>query len=64
MPISGAGSGFTDDFFFCSAACPNCNPNGQGCTVISTQTWAVNGFVVRRNNVTWTCSDATIQQIP
>jgi len=63
-PGFGTGIGFFDDFFFCSAACPQCNPNGKGCTITSTQTWRVNGFVVRRNNVTWTCSDATIQEIP
>lgn len=62
--ISGHGTGFTDDFFLCSDACPKCNPSGQGCTLTSTQTWKVNGFVVRKNSVTWTCSDVTIQQIP
>jgi hypothetical protein len=55
---------FPDRFFFCSPACPQCNPNGKGCTITSTQTLRVNGFVVRRNNVTWTCSDATITPVP
>ena len=50
-----------DDFWLCSNACPQCNPQGKGCTNTATQTIKVNGFIVKTNSVTWTCSDATIQ---
>lgn len=63
--VTGGGTGpfvqLTDDFWICSQACPQCNPQGQGCTATATQTITVNGFVVRTNRVTWTCSDATLQ---
>ena len=58
---SGTGTGFTDDFWFCSRACSRCDPNGRGCTNVATQKWFVNGFLVRTTRVTWTCDDATIQ---
>lgn len=57
------GIGFIDQFAICTVSCPQCNPNATGCTASTTQEWFANGFSVRRNRVTWTCSDATVQQI-
>jgi hypothetical protein len=61
-PISG--TMLPDGFSLCTVSCPQCNPTASGCTVRATQTWFINGFPVRRNNITWTCSDAAVQQTP
>lgn len=50
-------STFTDQFHFCSTACL---AGGSGCTTSATQTITVNGFQVRTEGVTWTCSGVTL----
>jgi len=50
-----------DNFWFCSNACNQCNPSGSGCVASGSQAIIVNGYTVRTNQVTWSCSDANIQ---
>ncbi len=56
--VTGSGNGdtVTDCFYFCSATCQQ----GGSCNVSATQTITVNGYSVRTESVTWTCSSATL----
>jgi hypothetical protein len=49
-------SQITDIFSFCGANC------GAACQLTGKQTIKLNGYVVRINDVTWTCSDVSITQ--
>jgi len=53
---SGAGDTVTDCFYFCSATCKQ----GGTCGVSATQTITVNGYSVRTESVTWTCSSVSL----
>jgi Bacterial Ig-like domain (group 2) len=53
---AGTGTTVTDCFFLCSETCRT----GESCSSSATQTITGNGYVVRTENVTWTCSGATL----
>ena len=56
--VTGGGTGDTipDCFYFCSPTCQS----GGSCSVSSTQTATVNGFVVATESVNWTCAGASV----
>ena len=51
------GSPFYDDFGKCDSCC---EAGGPGCTSTATQTLYANGFSVRNENITVTCTSATL----
>ncbi len=51
------GSPFHDDFGKCDSCC---EPGGPGCQSTAQQTIFVNGFAVRSENITVTCTQATL----
>lgn len=56
VTTSGIGDEIPDCFYFCSATCQS----GGSCSVSSTQTVTVNGFVVATKSVNWTCAGVSV----
>jgi hypothetical protein len=55
--FTGGGSPFPDDFGKCDSCCES---GGPGCQSTATQTLYANGFPVRNESITVTCTSATL----